>query len=180
MNNFFHFSVFIPIFLTIFISIFFTPSLYNPNNSINSQQKTQSFLWPTPGYTKITSNFGHRKAPVTGASIYHGGIDIAAPQNSAILTIADGIVSFVGWYGANGYTVIITHTNGYESIYGHISPFFLVSIGDNVYKGQKIGLVGPKYIEQKNNPTYVDKNTGKYTNGATTRSTPTFCGFFKW
>lgn len=193
----FYLTMFIPIFLSIFISFFFTPflstyhtqyndnaqSLYSPKTSISNShfqftnQNTlnfkNNFLWPAPGYTKITSDFGYRKAPTTGAGTYHGGIDIAAPENSSIISIADGIVSFVGWYGANGYTVIIHHANGYQSIYGHISPNFIISEGDKVQKGQLIAKVGPKYIEATNYTNYIDKN-GKYTNGATTRSPSPF------
>lgn len=176
----FNISVLTPIILTIFISIFFIPTISNYSNAsfsslapAYSSYYSHSFLWPTPGYSKITSDFGYRNAPTNGAGTYHGGIDISAPENSSIISIADGFVSYVGWYGANGYTVIITHVNNYKSIYGHVSPKFLVSIGDTVKKGDLIAKVGPKYINKKNYTTYIDKN-GKYTNGATTRSTSTF------
>lgn len=179
MNQKFCFSIFIPIFLTIFISIFFVPNLnnYSPtsfkfHNTFNQNTiESKLFLWPTPGYTKITSNFGYRKSPTAGAGTYHGGIDIAAPQNTAILAIDDGIVSYIGWNGANGYTAILSHSNGYKSIYGHISPNFLVYIGEKIAKGQKIATVGPKYIDKQIYTTYIDKTSGKYTNGATTRTT---------
>ena len=76
-------------------------------------------------------------------------------------------MSFVGWYGANGYTVIIDLDNGAKCIYGHISPKFKVSRGDKVYKGQEVASVGPKYIEAQSYTIYTDSN-GKTTNGATT------------
>ena len=187
MNQNFYFSLLIPIILSIFISIFFVPYLTNssivlriPNNLAQNPSNSKTFLWPIPGYSKITSPFGYRIAPTTGAGTYHGGIDIAAPQNADILRIEDSLISYIGWDGANGYTVKVTHTNGYKSTYGHISPNFNVSIGDFVYKGQKIATVGPKYVEPTNYTTYIDKNTGKYTNGATTRSSFTFIYFSKW
>lgn len=71
----------------------------------------------------------------------------------------------LGWYGANGYTVIISHENGISSTYGHVSETFIVSIGQKVSKGQIIAHVGPKYVSKES--TYKD-STGKYTNGATT------------
>ena len=120
-----------------------------------------------PKYTTITSKFGYRKAPANGAATYHGGIDIAAPEGSKILSVADGTIYYAGWYGANGYTVIIEHENGYKSTYGHVSPIFIVSVGDFVKKGDIIARVGPKYIEKKSYTKYVD-TSGKYTNGATT------------
>jgi len=180
-------SLFLPIFLSIFISIFFIPTfnLYSsstefPNlSNPHSNSISNSFYWPTPGFSKITSYFGYRNAPTKGAGTYHGGIDIAAPENSAIISIDDGIVTFAGWYGANGYTVIIEHINNYKSIYGHVSPNFIVSVGDKISKGQLIAKIGPKYIEKKSYTTYIDK-TGKYTNGATTRTTFTLCNNSKW
>lgn len=184
----FSISLFMPIILTIFISIFFIPttnyssisfSTSTLQHASNLTNYSHSFLWPTPGYSKITSNFGYRTAPTQGAGTYHGGIDIAAPQNSSIISIADGIVSFVGWYGANGYTIIITHSNNYKSTYGHVSPNFLVSLGDTVKKGDLIAKVGPKYVDKKSYTTYIDKN-GKYTNGATTRATSTFFNRKRW
>lgn len=187
MNQNFYFSLFIPVVLSIFISIFFIPYLTNSPVNLGvsialtpNSNAFNKFLWPTPGYTKITSPFGYRKSPTVGAGTYHGGIDIAAPQNADILAIDTGFISYIGWDGANGYTVTITHSNGYKSIYGHISPNFIVSTGDSVYKGQKIATVGPKYIEPQSYTTYIDKTTGKYTNGATTRSPFTFSNFSKW
>ena len=71
----------------------------------------------------------------------------------------------LGWYGANGYTVIISHENGISSTYGHLSETFIVSVGQKVSKGQIIAHVGPKYVSKES--IYKD-STGKYTNGATT------------
>lgn len=191
MNQKFYISFFLPLILSSLLSIFFIPFFYS--YSTNSQdfstnilpsdnniflnfntsffntsiKSTATFLWPTPGYSTITSNFGYRKSPTTGASSYHGGIDIGAPENSSIVAVQEGIVSFVGWNGANGYTIKIKHSNGYESTYGHVSPFFLVSTGQTISKGSLIAKVGPKYISKKDYTTYKDA-TGKYTNGATT------------
>lgn len=180
-------SSFMPILFIVFISVFFIPifcthynftSCFN-NSSFNSSTNPSNYFWPTPGYSKITSKFGYRNSPTSGASSYHGGIDIAAPQNSAIISIYDGIVIFAGWYGANGYTIIIDHQNNYKSIYGHISPNFLVSVGTKVKKGDLIARVGPKYIETTIYTKYKDA-TGKYTNGATTRAPSAFCYRKKW
>lgn len=177
MNKLYYFSLILPIFLTIFISCFFIPILQTTSqNSFtnNFASNSNNFIWPLNNYTKITSSFGYRTSPITNKKSYHGGIDIAAPQNTPILSIEDGTVFYIGWYGANGYTVIIEHENLYKSIYGHISPNFLVSVGDSIEKGTIIAKVGPKYIEKETYTTYQDI-TGKYTNGATTRSTSAFC-----
>lgn len=183
MKKLFYFSLSLPIILSVFISCFFIPAFsINFTNILTQNSLTShssifllnSFIWPTPSYTNITSHFGYRNSPITHKKAYHGGIDIAAPENSPILAIADGFVSYIGWYGANGYSVILSHENGYKSIYGHISPEFIVSLGEEVKKGNIIAKVGPKYIPKKSYTTYQD-STGKYTNGATTRTTSTFC-----
>ncbi len=180
MKKLFYSSFLFPIVFSIFISIFFIPcfqtisaqtksgeKMVYTSTLSNIPQKSTSFLWPTPGYTHITSDFGYRRAPANGAARYHGGIDIGVPEGHAIQSIQDGIVSYVGWYGANGYTVILTHDEHYQSIYGHVSPNFLVSTGEKVYKGQTIAAVGPKYISKTSYTSYTD-STGKCTNGATT------------
>ena len=57
-------------------------------------------IWPTPGYTTITSYFGYRKSPISGASSYHNGIDIGAPSGSEIIAAFSGQVTYIGFYGA--------------------------------------------------------------------------------
>lgn len=102
-----------------------------------------------------------------GASTYHGGIDIGAKEGSRIYAIAAGKVIKASWGGANGYCVIINHQNGYISTYAHVSPNFVVKVGDDIRQGQYIANVGPKYVETKSYTTYKD-SAGKTTNGATT------------
>jgi murein DD-endopeptidase MepM/ murein hydrolase activator NlpD len=135
-------------------------------DNISSSSNT-NYCWPSPGYKTITSYYGYRKAPTGGASTFHGGIDIGAAQGSKIVAIQDGVVSFVGWCGANGYTVKIKHANNVESTYGHVNPNFIVKVGDSVTKGTHIANVGPKYVAKKSYTTYKDDN-GNATNGATT------------
>lgn len=167
MTKNFYILFFSPIILSMLFSILFIPLINTqPDSNIIFASNT-GFTWPTPGYSKITSKFGYRNSPTAGASSYHGGIDIAAAEGSNILSIADGIITYTGWYGANGYSVIITHENGYKSIYGHVSPNFLVSTNTLVSQGSVIAKVGPKYIDKKNYTVYTD-STGRYTNGATT------------
>lgn len=162
----------LPIFLSIFISIFFIPYLSSENYTLTYNENKviiksdNDFIWPINS-KKITSYFGYRTAPTNGASTYHGGIDIAAKEGSKIKAISNGTVKYVGWYGANGYTVLVAHENNVVSTYSHISNSFLVSIGDEVKKGDIIATVGPKYIEAIPNNPYTD-NSGNQTNGATT------------
>jgi murein DD-endopeptidase MepM/ murein hydrolase activator NlpD len=173
MKKYLFSSLLIPIFLSIFISVLAVPLTVYPNISLISTEfplqnnKINNYFWPTCGYYYITSYYGNRKAPTDGASSFHGGIDIAAPYGSKIATVDDGIVTFTGWYGAGGYTVIILHNKNLVSMYCHVSPNFIVKKNDFVKAGDTIAEVGPKYINNiKGNP-YKDQN-GKPTNGATT------------
>ncbi len=93
-----------------------------------------------------------------GASTYHGGIDIGAPQGTPILAIADGTITLTGWNGGNGYCICIDYGNGITSTYGHVSPNFLVGKNDIVKKGDIVANVGPKYIEPKSYTTYKDSS----------------------
>ena len=124
------------------------------------------FIWPVPGYSYISSYFGYRESPTAGASSYHSGIDIPAPEGSKILAICDGIVTFASWGAGGGYT-IVTQNDNLKVSYCHISPIYLVSRNDVVTAGQIISTVGPKNVYGiKNNP-YKD-SLGNPTNGATT------------
>ena len=109
------------------------------------------------GYTTITSKFGYRTAPTSGASSYHGGIDIAAPTDSNIIAICSGTVSSTGFYGAGGYTVTILNNNLSIS-YCHVSPVFLVYNGQHINKGDIIAKVGPKNVYGVPNNPYKDSN----------------------
>ena len=124
------------------------------------------------GYNTITSDFGYRTAPTSGASSYHGGIDIAAPTGSNIIATCSGKVSFTGFYGAGGYTVTIINNNLSIS-YCHVSPLFLVYEGQYVSQGDIIAKVGPKNVYGVPNNPYKDSN-GNPTNRSYYWSTLTF------
>lgn len=79
----------------------------------------------------ITSYFGFRKQPTAGGSIYHSGLDIAANEGTPILSCISGCVTYTGFNGSGGYTVIIQNNN-FSSMYCHVSPTFLVYVGQKV------------------------------------------------
>ena len=76
---------------------------YLPQKKIQSDFffSNRDFFWPLPGFHTITSYFGPRKSPTTGSSSNHSGIDIAAPEGTNIYSVIDGIISYVGFNGAN-------------------------------------------------------------------------------
>jgi len=90
---------------------------------------------------RITSLFGSRIHPITGAEIFHKGIDIGANQGNPIFAYNSGIVSYAGWKSGYGNFVQIDHGNGLVTKYGHMSAIY-VTAGQRVQAGQRIGAVG--------------------------------------
>ena len=130
------------------------------------------FLWPLPNYTYISSYFGKRSSPTIGASTYHSGIDIPAPEGTPIRSTCSGMITFASWGAGGGYTIVVQNNNISVS-YCHVSPKFIVSRGDFVKIGAIISTVGPKNVYGIINNPYKDSN-GNPTNGATTRHSFTF------
>ena len=99
------------------------------------------FMWPS-NCTYITSHFSpRRKNPVTGIYKRHTGVDIGAQYGTSIFAANSGTVTLAGWYSGYGNCVIIDHGGGRATLYGHMSSI-KVSNGQNVSKGQTIGLCG--------------------------------------
>lgn len=69
----------------------------------------------------VTSGFGPRRRPRAGASSYHQGCDFGAGCGTPVRSTAPGRVTFAGWRGGYGNTVIVTHPNGTTSLYAHLS-----------------------------------------------------------
>ena len=95
--------------------------------------------WPLGG--PITSPFGWRVHPITGASRFHSGIDIGGDYGDTIHAAGAGIVSYAGWISGYGYAVIIDHGGGISTLYGH-NQALLVSEGQSVSQGQAIAECG--------------------------------------
>lgn len=94
---------------------------------------------PAPGY--ISSGFGVRADPFTGARAHHLGVDFDANHGDPVKAAADGIVSFAGWKNGYGNTVVVDHGDGYQTLYGH-NQRNLVREGDVVRAGQQLAKVG--------------------------------------
>lgn len=103
------------------------------------------YIAPISSPITVTSEFGWRTSPITGAQEFHNGIDLVnGNPNTPILASADGIVvsaadpGYFSWYG--NWTVI-KHADGMYTGYAHQSRVD-VSVGQNVKQGQQIGLMG--------------------------------------
>ena len=103
------------------------------------------FLKAPLKYNRISSRFTyHRKHPVTGKVKAHTAVDYAAPTGTPVHAIGDGTISKCGWDPTGGGNRIkITHAQGYESSYMHLSKFASgIRQGTRVSQGQLIGYVG--------------------------------------
>ncbi len=94
------------------------------------------------GYTTINSYFGKRNSPTAGATSYHKGIDIGAPKGSNLIAVCDGKITFTGFLGGGGYTITLS-VNNMKITYCHVSPNYIVQVGDIVKKGQVIRSCWP-------------------------------------
>ena len=106
-----------------------------------SATSLSNLQWPVPSCTLITSRFGYRVAPTTGASTYHGGLDIGAGMGASIVAAGAGDVIYAGANGGYGNCVMIDHGDGVVTVYAHMSSIG-VSYGQYVTAGQYVGAVG--------------------------------------
>ncbi len=89
----------------------------------------------------ISSGFGFRLDPFTGADAFHPGLDFRGPLGAPIYAAARGTISFVGARSGYGNCVEINHGNGLVTRYAHMSGFRAV-LGTAVQPGDVIGLIG--------------------------------------
>jgi len=106
------------------------------------EDKLSFFPLGLPSDGEQTSGFGYRRDPLMPDSLQsHFGLDFSGHIGDSIKTTADGVVRLAGFNGGYGNCLIITHSNGFETLYGHMSKI-LVQEGNLVKAGDKIGLVG--------------------------------------
>ena len=92
-------------------------------------------------YKRIASPFGYRIHPVTHKNTFLAGLDLPAKYGTPIYAPASGVVVYAAKKGAYGNFMLIAHSYGFKTAYGHLSKFAVKS-GDYVTKGQKIAYVG--------------------------------------
>ena len=105
------------------------------------------FICPLKSYSRISSEYGWRKNPVSGVNKLHAGTDFAAPAGTPIYAAASGYVQVAGWSsGGYGNYVIIYHGKmsdgtAYSTLYGHMRSV-ATTAGKYVKQGELIGYVG--------------------------------------
>lgn len=120
------------------------PYLFIPCGEVTSLERSlflgTGFAAPLEKLRR-TSNFGVRNDPLTGERSFHSGVDLGCQVNTPVFAARTGKVIFTGYNGDYGQLVIVEHTHGYYSYYGHLSRI-KVKKGDKVTAKTCIAMSG--------------------------------------
>ena len=120
--------------------------------------------WVRPcSYTSITSPFGYRESPTTGASTYHQGVDLDTGTGWSVVAARAGVVIAASYSSSAGYYVQIDHQDGFRSIYMHLSSIG-ASVGQIVSAGTYIGATGATGIATGDHLHFGISLNGVYVN----------------
>lgn len=89
----------------------------------------------------MSSAYGFRTDPFSGKRAWHGGVDFAGKEDSDIIAVASGVVTWSGTRYGYGNLVEVNHGDGYTTRYAHCKSL-LASVGDVVEKGQVLATMG--------------------------------------
>jgi len=95
--------------------------------------------WPTTG--TIVSHFGRERHPALNTVTENLGIEIKAQLGNPVITVDDGVVQTITWQRSRGNIIIISHDNGFYTVYTHLQDI-RVAESQPVKRGQTIGTVG--------------------------------------
>ena len=119
--------------------------------------------WPTPGYTRITSEFGMREHPITGVYKLHTGLDIGAPMGANFVAANDGTVISAKYTSGYGNMVIIDHGGGITTLYAHGSSIEVIE-GQKVKRGDVVLKVGSTGYSTGPHAHFEVRQNGSYVN----------------
>lgn len=110
----------------------------------NGKALRKAFLKAPLNFRRISSSFSYRRFhPILKIYRPHHGLDYAAPAGTPVSTVGDGTINFAGYKGQYGKLVVIRHSNGWKTYYGHLSRINRgIKRGLKVEQGQIIGYVG--------------------------------------
>jgi septal ring factor EnvC (AmiA/AmiB activator) len=95
--------------------------------------------WPVHG--KVARWFGVQKDKRFGTSTFNGGVDIKAERDADVIAVHRGRADYVDWLPGYGQCIILSHGDGYYTLYAHTARVF-VSPGDLIEAGDVIATVG--------------------------------------
>ena len=117
--------------------------LFIPSARLSEMERNRVFgrlfIYPTKG--RITDRFGMRRDPFTGMRRFHNGVDLAAPVGTPVFASMSGKVAMLGYNPTYGKYLILTHPEGFQTLYGHLDAF-RVQKGQSVKQGQRIADMG--------------------------------------
>lgn len=93
----------------------------------------------------------------------HIGIDYVAPIGTPVVAVADGNVLFAGPFSGYGNLIIIQHSGGYTTHYGHLSAYApTLTVGSRVQRGQMLGKVGSTGLSTGPHLHFEIRHEGSY------------------
>ena len=113
-------------------------ALYNETHGLTQQFYTPLNLY---WYNYVSSYYGYRINPATGAEQLHRGVDIAVPTGTTVLAAMDGTVMTAAYDSHYGNYIVIEDSDGYCTKYAHMDTLS-VSAGQAVKHGDTIGTTG--------------------------------------
>jgi murein DD-endopeptidase MepM/ murein hydrolase activator NlpD len=128
-----------------FITAFYFKPEHLPSGYFDRDGKSfqKTFLKSPLNYRRISSFFSFgRRHPILKKVRAHTGVDFAADHGTPVVASANGTVKEIGWNGGYGNCVVIEHKNHFATLYGHLSRFAALSVGQAVAQNQVIGYVG--------------------------------------
>jgi len=135
-----------------------------------------AFLKAPLQFKRISSYFTKKRYhPILKYYRAHEGIDYAAPIGTPVSAVGDGVVKKSQYSGGYGNLVIIKHSNGYETYYGHLSKYGKgIKKGVRVKQGQVIGYVGSTGLSTGPHLDFRIKKNGTFFNYLTMKMPPTY------
>jgi murein DD-endopeptidase MepM/ murein hydrolase activator NlpD len=129
----------------------------------NGQSARRYYLSSPLEFSRVSSGYGMRFHPLSGARKAHMGVDYAAPTGTPVRTIGDGVVEFAGVQRGYGNVIYVRHRNNQMTVYAHLSRI-AVRDGQRVSQGDFIGNVGSTgastgphlHLEFRDNGVHVD------------------------
>lgn len=128
------------------VVLFIATNLSSQSNENSGKEQlaaelaSQAFIYPLMD-ARLTSKFGKRKHPIHQVKRHHNGLDLAAESETPIRAIREGVVIFADTYKGYGKLIVVKHTGGYSSHYGHCKAI-QVDPGKKVKAGEIIATVG--------------------------------------
>ena len=141
---------------------------YRPDGSAVERR----FLKAPLNYKRISSHYTHsRLHPILKVRRPHLGIDYAAPSGTPVWSVGNGQVVHKSYSGGFGHMIKVRHSDGYESLYGHLSRYAQgLRVGQRVHQKQVIGYVGSTGLSTGPHLDFRLKKDGRYVNPASMRS----------